>query len=182
MKISIIGSGVVGSSIAFAIMDSTDIEMVDIDLEKARAECYDLRDAAQIQNLDTKISYSEHPGKADIYIICVGKRIKESNYNGPVMENKEAVNKILSEIANENPDPWIFMVTNPSGEMAQEALNIFRKVISCGRSLDVSRTKVIGKHENPDILNHYKEIKKGKGFTNWGCAAEVRMLIMGLHV
>lgn len=185
MKISIIGAGVVGSSIAFAIMDKPDeIELVDIKVEKAMAEALDLTDAARVLNIPISISWSSDPGKADIYIICAGKRREKDNNNAPIIFNRDLVNALCKKISQVNTDPWVIMVTNPTGELVNECNLYFRKVISSGRHLDNARSGIIGPHE--DVKNIAKErymaIRDGKGYTNWTVAAEVRRIIEGIRV
>ena len=36
-----------------------------------------------------------------------------------------------------------------------------------------------GKHEEP--VNHFKFVKNGKGFTNFGCSAEVIMILKSIR-
>ena len=77
MKVSIIGSGMVGSSIAFALLGSVhSIEMVDINTKRAMAECFDLEDASKVSHRKTYLSWSAEPSYADVYIICAGHRRK----------------------------------------------------------------------------------------------------------
>lgn len=182
MIISIIGAGAVGSTIAFSLLSLADeIELVDTDEKKAMAECFDLQDAAKIMLSNCKISYSTRPHTADIYIFCAGKRrTNEENRNDLYVDNRNLMEKILREIQYIAYDPWVLIVTNPSGSLAKDALDYFRKVIACGHYLDVVRSKMVGMHETPENLQtkHNAIIRDGKGgITNWGIAAEVRKIV-----
>jgi L-lactate dehydrogenase len=188
--VTIIGAGNTGSTIAYAIRGVVEkIHLVDIDKKKAEAECLDIIDSCKIEETDgfdtSEITYSgEISSKSDIYIICVGKPLKSGNDEERMAhfeKNAKIVDSILEEIAIWNNDPWIIMVTNPSHELAKIALDKFRKVIACGRSLDIVRTKVYGKHEQVMYSNHYPIISTGKGFTNFGIASEVKKIIKDIR-
>lgn len=182
MRVTIIGAGNTGSTIAYAIRGIVEkIHLVDIDKKKAEAECLDIMDSCKIEKIETEITYSEKINtKSDAYIICVGKPL-----NGGTDEERMAhfkshskiVRDILYDISIHDNDPWIIMITNPSHELAKIALDNFRKVIACGRSLDIVRTKVCGKHESVMYSNHYPIISTGKGYTSWGVASEVMRII-----
>jgi len=185
MRVTIIGAGNTGSTIAYAIRDCVGkISLVDIDKKKAEAECLDLRDSCRIENIDTEITFSgEINSSSDAYIICVGKPLSTGTREERMAhfeQNSKIVDSILHEIVPWNSDPWIIMVTNPSHELAKITLETFRKVIACGRSLDTVRTCVYGKHEKVMYGNHYHKISIGKGYTNFGVASEVRKILEGL--
>jgi malate/lactate dehydrogenase len=189
MRVTIIGAGNVGSTIAYAIRGVIEkIHLVDINKVKAEAECLDIIDSCKIEEIigfNSEITYSgEISSKSDIYIICVGKPLNSGTNEERITHlktNSKIVESILEDIVTWNNDPWIIMVTNPSHELAKLALDKFRKVIACGRSLDIARTKVYGKHEMNMYSNHYWKISKGKGYTSWGIASEVKTIIMGIR-
>lgn len=182
MKVCIIGAGHVGSAAAFALLGEVEeIALVDIDTKKLEAEALDLKDACAISKHNTFISWSGKPENADAYVFCAGKHPNsDQNRNDVLIHNRKVLNSVMPMIAEHNADPWMLIVSNPPGDLAVECLNTFRKVISCGRMLDVARSKVIGSHESPEIFNHYKTIKAGKGHTCWAIASEIRAIVGGL--
>lgn len=182
MKVCIIGAGHVGSAAAFALLGEVEeIILVDIDIKKLEAEALDLKDAIEISNYNTVISWSNKPENAEVYIFCAGKHPKgDQNRNDFFVDNRKLLSYMMPMIAEHNTDPWMLIVSNPSGELAKECLDTFSKVISCGRMLDVARIKVIGSHESPETFNHYEKIEAGKGHTCWAIASEIRILIREL--
>lgn len=179
MKVCIIGAGHVGSAAAFALLGEVEeIILVDIDTKKLEGEALDLKDAIEISRYNTVISWSSKPESADVYIFCAGDHPKgDQNRNDVFVNNKKLLWSIMPMIVEHNTDPWMLIVSNPSGELAQECLNTFRKVVSCGRMLDVARSKIIGPHETPRTFNHYERIKDWKGHTCWAIASEIRKII-----
>lgn len=185
MRVTIIGAGNVGSTVAYAIRDLAEkISLVDIDKKKAEAECLDLRDSCKIEDIDAEITFSgEINSSSDAYVICVGIPLGAGTNKERMAhfeQNSKIVDSILHDIVPWNNDPWIIMVTNPSHELAKLALGMFRKVVACGRSLDIVRTCVYGKHEKVLYGNHYHKISVGKGYTNFGVASEVRKILEGI--
>ena len=75
-KISIIGSGFVGSTSAFAIIDAglaSDIVLVDINKEKAEAEAMDLsHGAAFVKTVNVTSGTIEDTINSDLIIITAG--------------------------------------------------------------------------------------------------------------
>ncbi len=182
MKVCIIGAGHVGSAAAFALLGVVEeIVLVDIDAKKLEAEALDLKDAVAIREYNTVISWSNKPEWANTYVFCAGKHPKgDQNRNDVYVDNRKLLLSIMPMIAEHNTDPWMLIVSNPPGELAKECLNTFRRVISCGRMLDVARSKVIGPHESPEIFNHYERIESEKGHTCWAIASEIREIIGGI--
>ena len=97
-KISIIGSGFVGSTSAFAIMDAglaSDIVLVDINREKAEAEAMDLsHGAAFVKTVNIVAGLIEDTENSDLIIITAGigpkpgeSRLDILNKNIPIFKD-----------------------------------------------------------------------------------------------
>lgn len=184
MNITIIGIGNVGSALAFGLIlkgIGETINIVDIDKEKLNSEFLDLKNCIDVLGIKTKLNKYSEIQKSDIYILTAGRNTSKAERDKLYDDNKIIAEHYFKEIAKLNPTAWVLVVTNPSHKLAQLGLNYLQKVIPIGNMLDNARYKsyhLFGKHEAPVDL--YKQIKKGKGYTNWGCVAEVIKLLFSI--
>ncbi len=149
-KISIIGAGAVGSTIAYALLlknIAAEICLVDIDETRCQGEILDLEDALSF--CDPSIIRSEtskDAGQSDIIIIAAGKRSEPGQDRiAPLKANKKIIKSILEEIQPLNKDAIIIMVTNPVDILtlyAQELINHPRsQIFGSGTFLDTQRLR-----------------------------------------
>ena len=151
-KISIIGSGFVGSTSAFAIMDAglaSDIVLVDINREKAEAEAMDLtHGAAFVKTVNITAGIIEDTENSDLIIITAGigpkpgeSRLDILNKNIPIF--KESVPKL----AQLSPNAIFLVVSNPVDVLTYITYKFSgfpsHRVIGSGTVLDTSRFKSI---------------------------------------
>lgn len=151
-KISIIGSGFVGSTSAFAIMDAglaSDIVLVDINREKAEAEAMDLtHGAAFVKTVNITAGIIEDTENSDLIIITAGigpkpgeTRLDILNKNIPIF--KESVPKL----AQLSPNAIFLVVSNPVDVLTYITYKFAgfpsHRVIGSGTVLDTSRFKSI---------------------------------------
>ncbi|UCD06963.1 MAG: hypothetical protein JSW41_03960 [Candidatus Aenigmatarchaeota archaeon] len=160
--------GKVGGAIAFGMLITRggyNIHIHDSSPKILEAEYQDLRRAVKInalcEDLNKLIKCGDIQPKADIHIICAGERraLGETD-NHLFKRNYKTVNMICQRIKS----GLIIMVTNPARDLAR----------MCYRN---SGVKVVPAGERCDRICNGEEIMKGKGYTNWGIAAEVLEMI-----
>ncbi|TET34511.1 L-lactate dehydrogenase [Candidatus Dependentiae bacterium] len=149
-KISIIGAGAVGSTIAYALIlknIAAEICLVDVNEIKRCGEILDLSDALSFGA--TALIHGEtakNAGKSDIIIIAAGKRQEPGQDRIALLDaNKKIIKSILQEIQPINKESIIIMVTNPVDILtlyAQELVNHPRsQLFGSGTFLDTQRLR-----------------------------------------
>ncbi len=138
-KISIIGAGAVGSTVAYALMlknVAAEIRLIDIDEIRSRGEILDLSDAlsfcgpSQIQK-----GTSQDASNSDIIVVAAGKRQKPGEDRVKLLAiNKEIIKSIFDDIKPINKNSIVIMVTNPV-----DAITYFAQQFS-----DLPKTQVFG--------------------------------------
>ncbi len=151
-KISIIGSGFVGSTSAFAIIDAglaSDIVLVDINKEKAEAEAMDLsHGAAFVKTANVTSGTLEDTKNSDLIIITAGigpkpgeSRLDILNKNIPIFKD------IVPKLTQYSPDSILLVVSNPVDILTYITYKYSgfpaNRVIGSGTVLDTSRFKSI---------------------------------------
>ncbi|MFT8313746.1 MAG: L-lactate dehydrogenase [Clostridium sp.] len=159
-KISIIGTGLVGSSIAHTLMLSslvTDIVLVDMNMEKAEGEAMDLNHCMP-SIMPIKVKAGKYCDCADskIIIITAGTVQKpgESRLN-LTQRNADIMKSIINEIKDYCKDSIILIVSNPVDILTFVANKLIgvesKKIIGSGTILDTSRFKfLISEYINVD--------------------------------
>lgn len=162
-KISIIGSGFVGSTTAFALMMgglASEIVMVDINKNKAEGEAMDLSHGASFvmpveiiagDYIDTKDS--------DIVIITAGVSQKPGQTRLDLIGKNLAIFKsIIPEVVKYNPNSILLVVSNPVDILTYITYKLSgfpkERVIGSGTVLDTSRLRyMLGENFDIDIRN-----------------------------
>jgi malate/lactate dehydrogenase len=169
VSVAIIGTGHVGSSLAFSLIFHPKVEnvfLVDNDAEKMQGEIDDLNAASWLL-VNGEMFYEWKNQEADFIFICAGfargiiNSVHESD-SSLFEANKPVIGRILKKLPKEKC--WI--ITNPS-KMLGECFGV--KYL--GEKLDEVR------QENG--LMSGLEILDLKGFTNWGIAAEAWKAVDG---
>ncbi|MGM0470949.1 MAG: L-lactate dehydrogenase [Bacillota bacterium] len=150
-KIAIIGTGLVGSTIAFTLMVddlASEILLVDIDQEKAEGEAMDLRHGASfVSPVDIKIGDYSDCQDADIIIITAGAKQKADESRLDLTKKNTAIFKDLIPqlTTNINSDTLLLVVTNPVDILSYVAWKLSGlpacQVIGSGTVLDSSRLR-----------------------------------------
>jgi malate dehydrogenase len=151
--ITIIGSGRVGSSIAFNILVKSldNILLIDIVKGLPQGEALDLEHAACMLDLDVKVSgsneFSDMEG-SDIVIISAGSARKPGMTRLDLLKtNYKIVKEISQNIAKYAKDSKVIVVTNPLDVMTYVALKFtefeMNRVLGMGGMLDASRLKYL---------------------------------------
>lgn len=181
MQIGIIGTGMVGSSIAFSLATSSIAEkliLIDYNKERAIAEALDISHATPFSFGASVIAgdYTDLKN-ADIIIITAGANQKPGETRLDLLsKNVEIFKSIIPEITQYAPDAILIIATNPVDIMTEVTLQISDRPInhifgtgtvldssrfrsSLGRILGISPTSihanVIGEHGDSEVLLWY---------------------------
>lgn len=148
-KIAIIGTGHVGSHVAFALATQGEVDelyMVDKDKKKALAQAMDVNDAVSylphhVKAMDCEISDC---GDCDVMVISCGPLPDPDQDRLETLGSTvEVLKEIIPEIKASGFHGLILSISNPADVVAayiQKALNYpTEKIISSGTALDSSR-------------------------------------------
>ncbi|CAM2911903.1 L-lactate dehydrogenase [Erysipelothrix tonsillarum] len=147
-KVSIIGAGFVGSTTAFALMNSniaSEIVIVDINKEKAQGEAMDL-DQGRVFVSPVKIIAGDYPDTkgSDIVIITAGLAQKPGETRiDLVNRNIKIYEELVPNIVKYNPDAILLVVSNPVDILTHITYKLSgfpaERVIGSGTVLDTAR-------------------------------------------
>lgn len=118
-KISIIGAGRVGATLAMRIAESDlgNVFLLDINKGFVQGKVLDLKDSLAILNCAGKINYCKDYSKikdSDIVVLTAGFFRQPGMSRADLLnKNKEIVQKIAPEIKKHSPKAIIIVVTNP---------------------------------------------------------------------
>ncbi|AOR24075.1 L-lactate dehydrogenase [Clostridium taeniosporum] len=162
-KISIIGAGFVGSTTAFALMNSgvaTEICICDINMDKAIGEVMDLvHGTSFVKPVNIYAGSIAETKDSDVVIITAGAAQKEGETRLDLIEKNYKIFKgFIPEIAKVSPDAILLVASNPVDILAYITYKLSgfpkERVIGTGTVLDTSRLKyVIGKYLNVNNNN-----------------------------
>ena len=162
-KVGIVGCGFVGSSIAFALMQSklySEMVLVDVNKDKAEGEAMDISDGLPYAApMKIYAGNYENLGDASLIIITAGVNQKPGETRLQLIEkNKAILDSIITEIKKTPFDGILLIVSNPVDILTYEALKISgydeKKVIGSGTVLDTARLKdEISMHLTVDSQN-----------------------------
>ena len=166
MKVSIIGAGNVGATLAKRIVEENiaDVVLLDVLKDLAQGKALDLLHAAPIINHQRKIlgtdNYDDIKG-SNIIVITAGRpRLPGMSRGDLVRENGKIVKQIAKNIKEKSPDAITIVVTNPVDIMSyiviKETGFSRNRVIGMAGVLDSSRfAYLIGRELKVD----YKDIE-----------------------
>lgn len=155
-KITIIGAGYVGSTIAYAVMNrgsASRISLVDVDKEKAKGEAMDLNHGASfVKSVKVASGGYEECKNSEVVVITAGasQQPGESRMD-LVNKNTEIFKEIIPKITNHTEEAKILVVTNPVDILTYVAERLSDlpdgHVLGSGTVLDTSRLRyLIGDH------------------------------------
>lgn len=167
-KISIIGAGFVGSTTAFALMNSniaSEIVIVDINHDKAVGEAMDLGQG-QVFVSPVKIVAGDYPDTkdSDIVIITAGLAQKPGETRIDLVNRNIAIYKdLVPSIVKYNPDAILLVVSNPVDILAHITYKLSgfpqERVIGSGTVLDTARFQaMLSDKFNVDARNVHANI------------------------
>ncbi|WP_058990516.1 L-lactate dehydrogenase [Anaerococcus rubeinfantis] len=148
-KVVLIGSGYVGSSYAYALVNSglaTSLSIIDIEKEKAVADVNDLMDASCKTESPTLVKEGvyEDCKDADLVVLCYGN--SQKNLTNRLDDIKIATRMVLDTIPKviENGyDGVILLATNPVDVISKVVQKVsglpHNKIVGSGTNLDTAR-------------------------------------------
>ncbi len=178
MKIGIIGTGMVGSAVAFSITSeglADKLILIDTDKLRATAEAMDISHAAPF-SLGTLITSGDYPDLkgSDIVIITAGANQKAGETRLDLLSKNVAIFKqIIPEVTKYAAGAILLIATNPVDVMTEITLKLSgfpkNRVIGTGTVLDTARFRsilgrylcispksihanVIGEHGDSEVL------------------------------
>lgn len=162
-KVAIIGMGSVGSSFAFALMQSglaREIALVDNNEKKAQGECMDLNHGMSFV-APTKIYARGFDGvkDADIVVVTAGAKQHPGETRIDLVEKNLAIFKeIIPKVTAVAPETVLLVVTNPVDILTYVTLKISgfprARVLGSGTTLDTSRLRyLVSEHCKVDARN-----------------------------
>lgn len=155
MKVGIIGAGMVGSTAAYAIALSgaaSDIMLVDMNADLARAQAEDIRHAVPFASLSLVRSgdYADLKG-ADVVIIAAGVSQKPGETRIELLSRNAVVfDHVIASISTHAPDAILLIASNPVDVMTEITTRISglpsERVIGSGTILDTARFRTLLGH------------------------------------
>jgi len=152
MKISIVGLGRVGSTLAFALSERNfvhELILVARNRETAIGDALDLRHAQSFVDVPTRISDGSVADTAgsDIIVICASipmpKTMADRAMLGP--GNVKLMRELLPPLARLSPDAVLVMVTNPVDVLTYYAIKFtgfpVARVVGSGTLIDSARLR-----------------------------------------
>ncbi len=151
-KIGIIGCGMVGSTTAFALMESeifTDIVLVDVNRDRAVGEAMDLSHCLPFTRpIDIRAGGYEDLKDCGIIIITAGVAQKPDETRMDCLKrNADVFRSIVPQITKHNKDAFLLVVSNPVDVLSYVAYKLSgfpsNRVFGSGTVLDSARLKYI---------------------------------------
>jgi len=152
-KISIIGAGNVGATLAERVLKDNlaDVALIDIEPELARGKAYDLRDSSSLVGYKRGIvgsgNYEDTAGSKAVVVTAGFPRKPGMTRDDLIRKNREIICSVISKIKAHSPDSILVIVTNPLDIMTylayrESGINR-RRIIGMAGNLDTSRFKAI---------------------------------------
>ena len=182
-KAAIIGCGFVGSSSAFALMQSglfSEIVLIDSDMERAEGEALDISHGMPLAK-PTKIYAGSYDDASDaaIIIVTAGANQKPDETRLDLVKKNVAIfRSVIPEIPKRNYQGIILVVANPVDILTYAAVKFSglspKRVIGSGTVLDTARLKyLLSEHLNVDSRSIHAYIIGEHGdseFAAWSSA------------
>nr|CAH8869532.1 unnamed protein product [Trichobilharzia regenti] len=142
-KISIIGSGSVGTSIAFSLLKiAGEIALIDSDEKKVEGEVLDLQQGQQFTRYCKIIGGSNFQltTHSDIVVVTATADKNEDSKLTVIQKNVDLFKEIIPKIVHHSPDCILFIVTDPVDTMTHVAAKLSglpkHRVLGIGTVLD----------------------------------------------
>ena len=148
-KVTVIGSGNVGATVAQRLADKqmADVVLIDILQGVPQGKSLDMLEAGPIEGYDVRVtgtnSYADTAGSSVIVMTAGLARKPGMSRDDLLRANHEVVKSAVGEAAKHSPEAFVIMVTNPLDAMAQTALRTTgfpkNRVIGMAGVLDTAR-------------------------------------------
>lgn len=163
IKISIIGSGFVGSTTAYALMMgglASELVIVDLNKDKAEGEAMDLSHGVSFVNpVEIKAGDYEDTANSNIVIITAGAGQKPGETRLDLIgKNYKIFSSIVPQVVKYSPNSTLLVVSNPVDVLTYITYKLSgfpkERVIGSGTVLDTSRFRyMLSQHFNIDSRN-----------------------------
>ncbi|HLG60548.1 MAG TPA: malate dehydrogenase [Ktedonosporobacter sp.] len=175
-KISVIGAGFVGSTLAqrLAERDYADVVMFDIIPNMPQGKALDILQAGPVLGYDTLVTgtndYAD-TANSDVVVITSGfPRKPGMTRDDLVKKNQEIIAQVTEQVVKNSPNCIIIMVTNPLDAMAQLALHVSgfprERIIGQAGVLDTARFRTfIAQELNVSVRDVQAYVLGGHGDT-----------------
>lgn len=148
-KISVIGAGNVGATVAHVLMTKRlgDVVLFDVIEGTPQGKALDIQESAPIEGWSEQMrgtNRCEDTALSNVIVITAGMARKPGMSRDDLLEtNVQIVRQVIQQLAPLSPDAHLVLVTNPSDVMAQVAFQTsgFRpeRIIGLGGVLDAAR-------------------------------------------
>ena len=175
-KISVIGAGFVGSTLAqrLAERDYADVVMFDIVPNMPQGKALDMLEAGPVLGYDSLVigtnDYAD-TANSDVVVITSGFPRKPGMSRDDLLKkNQEIVTQVVEQVVKNSPNAILIMVTNPLDAMAQVALKVSgfprERVIGMAGVLDTARFRTfIAQELNVSVRDVQAYVLGGHGDT-----------------
>ncbi len=145
-KVTIIGAGFVGSTIAHSLVEDNtvnEVALIDINTPLVKAQVMDLRHAAAlVSKTSVTVGSMRDVRDSDIVVVACGASGAKSRLD-LLDTNAKIMKGLLPKIFRQNPDTILLMVTNPVDVLTYQAIKMFpgkkARIIGSGTVLDSAR-------------------------------------------
>ncbi|ETI67040.1 L-lactate dehydrogenase [Neobacillus vireti] len=163
-RVALIGTGFVGSSYAFALLNqgiTEELVLIDLNKEKAEGDAMDLNHGLPFAPSRTKIWYGSNTdcGNADLVVITAGANQKPGETRLDLVEKNTRIFKgIVEEIMASGFDGIFLVATNPVDILTYAVWKFSglpkERVIGSGTILDTARFRfLLGEYFDVDTRN-----------------------------
>jgi L-lactate dehydrogenase len=163
-RVALIGTGFVGSSYAFALLNqgvTEELVLIDLNKEKSEGDAMDLNHGLAFAPSPTKIWYGGYDvcNDADIVVICAGANQKPGETRlDLVAKNLKIFKTIVTDVMASGFDGIFIVATNPVDILTYAVWKYSglpqSRVIGSGTILDTARFRyLIGEHFKVDTRN-----------------------------
>lgn len=183
-KIVLIGTGMVGMSYAYALLNQTacdELVLIDIDKKRAHGEAMDLNHGLAFSGAQMKIYAGEYTDcrDADIVVIAAGVAQKQGETRLDLLRrNTEVFRSIINPVTESGFNGIFLVATNPVDIMTRITYELSgfnpRRVLGSGTALDTARLRyLLGEYLNVDSRNIHAYVMGEHGdseFVPWSQA------------
>lgn len=159
-KVGLIGTGMVGASFAYALMQSglaTELVLIDQDRDRAEGEAMDLNHGVPfVRPLRIRVGdYADLAGSA-VVVVCAGANQRPGQTRLDLLKhNVGVVRDVIPKVVAANPEGVILVASNPVDVLTQVASDLAAlpagRVFGSGTILDTARFRyLLGRHYRVD--------------------------------
>ncbi|PLR85950.1 L-lactate dehydrogenase [Bacillus canaveralius] len=163
-RVALIGTGSVGSSYAFALLNqgvTEELVLIDLNKEKSEGDAMDLNHGMAFAPSPTKIWYGDYSDcrNADLVVLCAGANQKPGETRLDLVEKNTRIFQSIVEQVMKNGFDGIFLVaTNPVDILTYAVWKFSglpkERVIGSGTLLDTARFRfLLGEYFHVDTRN-----------------------------